>query len=92
MVKVGPPLSCRDPSFICAPVTVVAPVNEPIVIKLLEDETGVFPAKSPPLVLLAMMVLERRFNVALLEMPPPLLLLAELPEIVALVILRLPEL
>jgi len=60
MVKVGPPLSCRGPRLSCALVTVVAPVKVPIVIRLLVDGTvGALPTKSPPLTLLAMMVLER---------------------------------
>ena len=66
----------------------VAPVKEPVVIKLLVDVVGAFPAKSFPLRLFAMMVLERTLIVALLKMPPPLLVPAELPEIVVLMTLK----
>ena len=52
---------------------------------------GALPTKSAPLRLLAMMVLERRVIVALLEIPPPFALLAELPEIVELVTLSVDE-
>ena len=65
MVKVGPPLSCKGPRLICALVTVVAPVKVPVVIRLLFDDiAGALPTKSPPLTLLAMMVLERLLMVA----------------------------
>lgn len=88
IVNVEPPLSWSGPRLICAPVTVVAPVKEPVVIKLLVDVVGAFPAKSFPLRLFAMMVLERTLIVALLKMPPPLLVPAELPEIVVLMTLK----
>ena len=70
MVKVGPPLFCRGPRLSWALVTGVAPVRVPIVIKLLVDVTGWLPEKSPPLVLLAMMVLEM-LRAPRLRMPPP---------------------
>ena len=64
IVKVGPLLSCKGPRLSCALVTVAAPVNEPVVIRLLFDTDGAFPTKSPPLTLLAMIVLERLLMVA----------------------------
>lgn len=88
IVNVEPPLSWSGPRLICAPVTVVAPVNEPAEIKLFTDVVGVLPTKSFPLRLFAMMVLERTLIVALLKMPPPLLVPAELPEIVVLMTLK----
>ena len=90
MVKVGPPLSCKGPRLICAPVTVAAPVKEPVVIRLLVDNTvGALPTKSPPLRLLAIMVFTRLLMVALFCMPPPDV--AELPERVEFVTLRVDE-
>jgi hypothetical protein len=51
---------------------VVAPVKVPVVIKLLVDIVGAVPAKSPPLVLLAIMVLAMlRVEPVKLYMPPP---------------------
>jgi len=81
MVKVGPPLFCKGPrrgSAAMAPLVI-----DPSSTMLFVDVTGWFPAKSPPLVLLAMMVLAM-LRVPMLLMPPPLLD-AELPERVELV-------
>ena len=65
IVKVGPLLSCKGPRLSCALVTVVAPVKVPVVIRVLVDGTvGALPTKSPPLTLLAMIVLERLLMVA----------------------------
>ena len=86
---VVPPLFCRGPRLSWALVTVVAPVRVPIVIKLLVDVTGWLPEKSPPLVLLAMMVLAM-LRVPVLAMPPPWL--AEFPDTVELVTVTVPPL
>ena len=90
MVKVGPPLSCKVPrSGSAVKAGVKVPVTVPSVsTRLFMFVIGAFPTKSAPLRLLAMMVLERRVIVALLEMPPPLLMPAELPEIVVLMTLK----
>ena len=84
MVKVGPPLFCRGPRLSWALVTGVAPVRVPIVIKLLVDVTGWLPEKSPPLMLLAMMVLEMLRLPPLTLMPPPLI-----AELLAMVVLKI---
>ena len=93
MVKVGPPLFFRAPRLISAEVFVVAQAKDPCVTRLLvavEGEvsfTVPLPAKSPPLVLLAMMVLAMlRVPLLSLKMPPPDV--AELPERVELVTVR----
>ena len=88
MVLVGPLLFCRAPRLSWALVTVVAPVRVPLVIKLLVDELGWVPAKSKPLVLLAMMVLAILVPPTL-KMPPPCEV-AELPEMVQLEMVELP--
>jgi len=71
MVKEGPPLFCKGPSLSCELVTVADPFRVPLVIKLLVDDVGWVPAKSPPVVLLAMMVFAI-LRVPLLKMPPPI--------------------
>ena len=75
MVKVGPPLFCRGPR---RGSLVKAPDKEPSFTRLFVDEAGWDPAKSPPLVLLAIMVLVMLRVPPYFLMPPPLE--AELPE------------
>jgi len=53
MVKVGPPLFCRGPSLGSR---AMAPPIDPSSTRLLVLVLGRLPTKSPPLVLLAMMV------------------------------------
>ena len=92
MVKVGPPLSCRGPRLSCSEVTVVAQENEPCETRLfaaVEGESRMTPPKiSPPLVLLAIMVLAILRVPPYFLMPPPLD--AELPERVELETVAMP--
>ena len=92
MLKVGPPLFCRVPRLSCAVVTVVAQENEPCVTRLfaaVEGESSKTPPKiSPPLVLLAIMVLPILRVPPYFLMPPPLE--AELPERVELETVAMP--
>ena len=91
-VEVGPPLFARGPRLISAEVFVVAQAKIPWDTRLLATVAGEVrftvppPAKSPPLVLLAMMVLAI-LRLPKLMMPPPLN--AELPEKVELVTVAL---
>jgi len=79
MVKVGPPLFCKGPRLSCSEVTVVAQEIEDCVVRLFAIEfTPPGPAVSPPLVLLAIMVLAMLMEPASLRMPPPVF--AELPD------------
>ena len=86
MVRVGPPLSCRGPrsgSALMAPLVI-----EPSSTMFFVEETGCVAAKSPPLTLLAMIVLAMLRVPPKFAMPPPASE-AVLPEMVELVTLRM---